>query len=161
MSDAPKSRRDFLCQATGCFTFALVATGVPRDVWASPVRFVDGVRTAPGEKTYPIPSVDGVSIDREEQVILVRYQNKVMAFSLSCPHENAAVKWIEKDSRFACTKHDSKYQVDGTYTSGRATRNMDRLPIRKVGATVVVDLEKAFHSDIEGAAWTGAVVTVG
>jgi nitrite reductase/ring-hydroxylating ferredoxin subunit len=160
MSDAQKSRRDFLCQATGCFTFALVAAGVPRDVWASPVRFVDGFRTA-GEKTYPIPSVDGVSIDREEQVILVRYQNKVMAFSLSCPHENAAVKWIEKDSRFACTKHDSKYQVDGTYTSGRATRNMDRLPIRRAGATVVVDLEKAFHSDIEGAAWAGAVVTVG
>jgi nitrite reductase/ring-hydroxylating ferredoxin subunit len=161
MSDVSKSRRDFLCQVTGCFTFALVAAGVPRDVWASPVRFVDGVRTGPGEKSYPIPPSDGVNIDREEQVILVRFQNKVMAFALSCPHENAAVKWVEKDSRFACTKHDSKYQVDGTYTSGRATRNMDRLPIRKVASAVVVELDKAFHSDIEAAAWAGAVVTIG
>src|ERR1039458_8253882 len=124
MPESAKSLREFLCRATGCFTFALVAAGVPLDVWALPVRMVDGVRTAPDEKSYPIPPADGVSIDRVEQVILVRYQNKVMAFALSCPHENAAVKWIEKDNRFACSKHDSKYQPDGTYTSGRSTRNM-------------------------------------
>jgi nitrite reductase/ring-hydroxylating ferredoxin subunit len=160
MPESSKSRREFLCQATGCFTFALVASGVSREVFASPVRTIEGVRSAPGEKSYPIPPADGVSIDRVEQVILVRYQNKVMAFALSCPHENAAVKWIERDGRFACTKHDSKYQPDGTYTSGRATRNMDRLPIKKAGDTVVVDLDKAYHSDIDAAAWAGAVVTV-
>ena len=159
MSESSKSRREFLCQTTGCFTFALAAAGVPSDVWALTVRIADGVVTAPGEKSYPIPAADGVSIDRVEQVILVRHQGRVMAFALSCPHENAAVKWLEKDNRFACTKHDSKYQPDGTYTSGRATRNMDRLPIKKVGATVVVDLDRVYHSDIDAAAWAAAVVT--
>jgi nitrite reductase/ring-hydroxylating ferredoxin subunit len=154
-----KTRREFLCRTSGCFALALTAVGVPREVWALPVRMIEG-RGAGRDKSYPIPPADGVSIDRDTQVILVRYQGKVMAFALSCPHESAAVKWVEKDSRFQCTKHDSKYQPDGVYTSGRATRNMDRLPIRKDGANVVVDIDKAFHSDLDASAWAAAVVAV-
>jgi Rieske Fe-S protein len=67
---------------------------------------------------------------------------------------------VAKDHRFQCTKHDSKYQPDGTYTSGRATRNLDRFAIRRDGPSVVVDLDKTFHSDTDAAGWTAAAVTL-
>ena len=48
----------------------------------------------------------------------------MLVCALSCPHQNNAVKWVAKDHCFQCTKHDSQYQPDGVYTSGRATRNL-------------------------------------
>jgi Rieske Fe-S protein len=63
------------------------------------------------------------------------------------------------DHRFQCTHHDSKYTPDGTYTSGRATRNMDRFPIRRDGATLHVDVTRVFHSDQDAAGWAAASVT--
>ena len=84
----------------------------------------DRIRT---QKTFPLPAADGVTIDKKTSVILVRFQGKVMAFNLACPHENTALRWKPAVGRFECTKHDSKYSPDGTYIGGRATRNMDRL----------------------------------
>src|SRR6476646_6721266 len=105
MSD--DTRRDFL-QQTGCFGMALTAMGLsPRLLAALPVTFVEGVQTG-HDRSYPIPAADGVSIDRANQVIVVRLSGHVFAFALSCPHENAALKWVDKDKRFQCTKHDSK-----------------------------------------------------
>jgi hypothetical protein len=43
------------------------------------------------EKRYPIPASDRATIDRDAQVILVRYQNRIVALALACPHQNAAV----------------------------------------------------------------------
>ena len=57
-------------------------------------------------------------------------------------------------------KHDSRYQPDGVYTSGRATRNMDRFPIRKDGNTIVIDLDRVFHSDADKDAWAAASLAV-
>jgi nitrite reductase/ring-hydroxylating ferredoxin subunit len=112
------------------------------------------------EKRYPIPASDGATIDRDTQVILVRYQNHVIALALACPHQNAAVKWLPSDGRFQCTKHDSRYTPDGVHTSGRATRNMDRFPITRDGASVVVDVSRVFRSDQDAAGWAGAAVGV-
>jgi Rieske Fe-S protein len=80
-------------------------------------------------------------------VILVRDQQKVYAFNSPVPHENTALKWRDKDHRFQCPKHDSKYTPDGTFKEGRATRNMDRLAIRREGDQVVVDVNRLFRSD--------------
>lgn len=131
--------------------------GLPWDLAAAPFTPVEGIGTA-NEKTYPAPVADGVSIDRVSQVILVRTQGTIFAFSMTCPHQNAAVKWLEKDARFQCSKHDSKYKPDGAYTSGRATRNMDRFPIRRDGANVVVTIDRTFHSDTDAAGWAAAAV---
>jgi nitrite reductase/ring-hydroxylating ferredoxin subunit len=90
-----------------------------------------------------------VNIDRDAQVILVRASGKVFAFALSCPHQNAAVKWVAKDRRFQCTKHDSRYQPDGAYTEGHATRNLDRFPIRREADAVIVSLDAVFRSRSE------------
>jgi Rieske Fe-S protein len=112
------------------------------------------------EKRYALPAADGVNIDRQAQVILVRFQNSVYAFALACPHEHAAVKWLPKDHRFQCSKHDSQYQPNGTYTAGRATRNLDRFAIRKEDASVVVDLQHWYESDKNPSGWASAVVPV-
>lgn len=119
-----------------------------------------GVETGGSQKVYPLPSADGVTIDKRAQVILVRFQGKVMAFNLACPHENNALRWTQAAGRFQCPKHESKYSPDGTFTGGRATRNMDRLPITRNGDTVVVTLSRIVKSDTEAAEWAAALVIV-
>lgn len=115
---------------------------------------------AGSERKYPIPAADNVTIDREVAIIVVRFQGHMYAFNLSCPHQNAAVKWLPKDERFQCTKHDSKYTPVGVYTSGRATRNMDRLPIRRDGDSVLVDINRMIQSDKDPAGWAAATITL-
>ena len=81
-----------------------------------------------------------------------------MAFALSCPHQNTALKVLSKNTGFQCGRHKSKYTMNGTFLSGRATRNMDRLPITRSGDTVEVDPEMAFESDRDPAKWAAAVI---
>jgi Rieske Fe-S protein len=114
--------------------------------------------TASPEQRYPVPTADGVSLDRRAQIILVRAGSHVYAMALACPHENAAVKWLNADRRFQCTKHDSRYTPDGLYTSGHATRNLDRFPVRLDGASIVVTTDRVYRSDQDLAAWTAARV---
>jgi Rieske Fe-S protein len=109
---------------------------------------------------YPVPAADGASIDMRRQVILVRDAGVVYAFALSCPHENTALRWKAREKRFQCPRHESRYTPDGTFTSGRATRNMDRFPITRAGNEVVVDLTKVYRSDADAAHWNTARITL-
>ena len=152
------NRRRFLQQG-GCGLFTLAALGLSSEALALPVSFASGEGSAT-EQRYPIPPADGVTIDRRTQVILVRYHNKMYAMALACPHENAAVKWLARDGRFQCTKHDSQYTPEGMYTTGHATRNLDRFPIRRDGTAVVVALDSVYHSDQAAAGWSAAFVDV-
>jgi len=142
-------RRDFV-RTGGCVLLALAGL---------PIAEVIGSGNGT-EKRYSVPAADSVNIDRQAQVILVRFQNSIYAFALACPHEHAAVKWLPKDHRFQCSKHDSQYQPNGTYTAGRATRNLDRFAIRKEDASVVVDLQHWYESDKDPSGWASAVVPV-
>jgi nitrite reductase/ring-hydroxylating ferredoxin subunit len=154
-------RREFL-QSAGCFgaTVAMCGlSGMSRGLEALPVFSVEGVQSA-GERRYPIPATDSVNIDHAAQLIVARASGHVFVFALSCPHENNAVKWVAKDHRFQCTKHDSQYQADGVHTAGRATRNLDRYVIRRDGDSVVVDLHRWIQSDKDPAAWAAATITV-
>jgi Rieske Fe-S protein len=126
---------------------------------ALPVFFIEGMQSG-GETRYPIPASDSVNVDRKAQLIVARSQGHVYVFALSCPHQNNAVKWLPKDHRFQCTKHDSQYTPDGVYTSGRSTRNMDRYVIRRDGDSVLVDLHRWFQSDKDPAGWAGATIPV-
>lgn len=139
-------------------TLAMLGVGSP-DAEALPIMMMAGAGAAK-ERRYPLPPADSVNIDRDASAILVRFQNHVYAFALACPHENAAVKWLKKDNRFQCTKHDSVYTPVGIYTSGHATRNLDRFAIRVEQDQVVVDLTRWFQSDKDAAAWTAAAVQV-
>lgn len=144
-------RREFL-QTSGFGTLAALLVGITlgkKDLAAQAT-----------EKRYPIPTADAVSIDRGASLILARANSKVYVFALSCPHENNAVKWVAKEHRFQCTKHDSQYTVEGIHTAGRATRNMDRYIIRRDGDSVVVDLHKWVQSDKDPSGWSAASIAI-
>ncbi len=150
------SRRTFLQRAVAG---AVVAGAVAfADFGSLPIGSIEALAAQGDERKYPIPAADGANIDRENQVILARFQGAMYAFNLSCPHENAALRWREEDGRFQCPRHQSKYKPDGTFISGRATRNMDRLGIRREGDQVTVDLSRMFKSDADAAGWAAAVV---
>jgi Rieske Fe-S protein len=159
VSGPEATRREFV-KSTGCFAVVLgtLGLGTP-DAAALPVSMIDGSGSA-AERRYPIPASDGVNVDRNAQVIVVRSQGHVYAFALSCPHQNNAVKWVAAAGRFQCTKHDSRYKPDGEYTSGRATRNLDRFVVRRDGDSVVVDLHRWVQSDKDPAGWAAATIQV-
>lgn len=157
--ECPMARRMFL-KDVSVFTAALIAAGLaPRHAMAaaSPIAALSRERA---EVRYPIPPKDGVQFDDKNEVIIVRNAGKVYAFALSCPHQNTALKEDPAGTGFYCTKHESRYRFDGQFVSGRATRNMDRLPIRRDGNTVVVDVDKWYESDSEPTQWASAVVTL-
>ena len=92
--------------------------------------------------------------------MIARYQGKVYAFSLACPHQNTALRWLQAEGRFQCPKHKSKYAPDGTFLSGRATRSMDRFALRKDGSTIVVDTDRMYEQDKHAQDWNAAFVAV-
>jgi hypothetical protein len=97
------SRRAFL-QCTGR-VFSLAVLGLGAGAAVLPVSVGATGAVAGSERRYPIPANDGVTIDRSNQIITVRFQNNLYAFNLACPHENTALKWLPKDNRFQCPKH--------------------------------------------------------
>ena len=150
------TRRGFLA-GSACGMFTLATLGLPAEFSALPVVEFEAQGSG-NERRYPLPAVDGATIDRASQVILVRYAGHIYAMSLVCPHENAAVRWLAKDGRFQCSKHTSRYTPDGTFTSGRATRNMDRFPVHKDGGQVVVTIDRVYQSDKDPDGWNAATV---
>ncbi|MEI6668488.1 MAG: Rieske 2Fe-2S domain-containing protein [Acidobacteriota bacterium] len=153
-------RRDFLRQAALLAVGLVAGSGGLAAADRLPIVIGEAVGRAGDEITYPIPASDGVTIDRDNAVIVVRFQGKVMAFNLSCPHQNAAVRWRQPDMRFECSKHDSVYSPDGIYVGGRATRNMDRFAIKRQGQTIIVNVAQMIASDEQKAAWDAAIVAV-
>jgi len=153
-------RRDFLKQAALLVSGALAGATTSGHAEALPLTAGGPLGRTGAELTYPVPAADGATVDRENGVIVVRYQGKAFAFNLSCPHESAAVRWKAAVSRFECSRHDSRYEPNGVYTSGRATRNMDRFGIRRNGDTLVVDVSTLIQSDTQKARWESAVVVL-
>lgn len=156
----PIARRVFL-KDVSVLTAALVAAGLaPRGAMAA-ARPIRALSREHAEVRYPIPGRDGVRFDDDNEVILVRNAGKVYAFALSCPHQNTALKSDPDGSGgFYCTKHESRYRPSGEFISGRATRNMDRLAIRRDGSAVVVNVDTWFESDSEPTQWAAAAVTL-
>lgn len=137
----------------------LVALGIPAAAaHALPVRFVRAVTMSGTERAYAIPAADGVEIDKDESVIVARAQGLAYAFSLACPHQNTALRWDADAKRFQCPKHHSRYEPDGTFIEGRATRSMDRFAVRTDAGKLMVDLDRLFREDEDPAAWKAAFV---
>jgi Rieske Fe-S protein len=156
--DIRLTRREFIGRASCTLWAALAASGVTLDAALAHPVAISALSDQGSEHSYVLPSADGVNVDQDNQVILVRSANRVYAFALACPHENAALRWRPQDERFQCPRHGSKYQPDGTYLSGRATRNMDRFALRRDGQQVIVNLDKLFRSDQQKAEWDAAVI---
>jgi nitrite reductase/ring-hydroxylating ferredoxin subunit len=152
------SRREFLRDAAAALAGIAAVLGLPASAPAFPLRLAAASRVRGAEVSYPVPQVDGVTMDKEREVILVRWDGAVYAFRLSCPHQKTALKWKEKDGRFQCPKHKSKYQPDGKFIEGRATRGMDRYAVRRKKGEIVVDLSKVYLEDKDQAGWRAAAV---
>jgi len=148
-------RREFLRNAAA-LALGVISLSLPiRSGSASVLSSVGGRKVL----SYKVPAVDGAEIDHDNEVILVRYNNEVFAFSLGCPHQNVSLRWNETDKRFQCPKHHSQYQPSGEFITGRATRNMDRLAIRRDPANnILVDPDTLYKSDEDEAQWKNAVV---
>jgi Rieske Fe-S protein len=153
----PGDRRKFLRDAALAVTGAFVALGAPRSLAAAPLEFVSAERKG-GKLTYPIPAADGALIDRDNELVLARWQNAVYAFSINCPHQNTVLRWDEADSRFLCPRHHSQYRPDGSFIQGRATRGMARMAIQRAGNSVVVDSDRVYEEDTDTAEWNAALV---
>ena len=156
-------RREFLRDAGAIAAGILVALGAsPARAAAAPLGAITATGSRRDEKSYPIPGKDGSQIDKDNGVIVTRWQGKVYVFSLACPHQNTAIRWYDKDGKFECPKHHSRFEPDGLYVkdSGRATRGLDRFAVRKDGNNVMVNLDKLYQEDEDETEWKAAVVTV-
>lgn len=154
------SRREFVREIGVAIAAIVAVLGIPARAEGLVVQLATLPRTAGSKASYPLPNADGVSIDRDREVILVRWQGAVYAFRLACPHQKTMLKWKPDDRRFQCPKHKSRYQPDGTFISGRATRGMDRYAIARRGSEIDVELSVVFRQDEDKAAWSAAVVKV-
>lgn len=157
---AESSRRQFLRDAGLAAAAALALVSAPSRLLAEPLRLIAAKAIRGKEHSYDVPAADGVSIDKENEVILVRWEGAIYAFALSCPHQNTALRWEDGDKQFQCPKHHSKYRPDGTFIEGRATRGMDRYAITHTANGLIVDIDKVFTQDADTKDWTTAVIHV-
>jgi Rieske Fe-S protein len=160
----PANRRQFLRDTFLSVAGALVAVGVGRSTaFAMPLAFIEAVGAERNVISYSLPLADGALVDKTNEVILVRWQQALYAFNLSCTHRKAALRWDDRDHAFHCPKHHSAFRPTGEYIqkSGRATRAMDRLAITLDGASVRVDVDKMYKEDTEGPQWAAALVKLG
>lgn len=154
---AGTTRRDMLRNAA-IGAALMLGLGARRGSASVVPRLLSGTVGQEGMLTYPVPDDEGVFIDRQEATIVVRTDGRLYAFYLSCPHQNTALHWIEKHHQFECPKHHSKYQPDGEFISGRATRSMDRFAVSLDNGSLVVDTNTLFRQDENPDAWANAYV---
>ena len=155
-------RRSFLRDAALAAAATLVAAGAigasPAEALAERVRAIAPRRAAGRMLSYAIPPADGVSIDSGNDVILARWQGRVYAFSLRCPHRGTRLQWRPDEGRIFCPKHKARFRTDGAHDSGRNTRALDRYAVSRQGGTIAVGLDTLYRVDTDPAAWNAAVV---
>lgn len=155
-------RRAFLRDAAMAATAAIAAVAVvkPAAAFAEAVREIAPTTARLLERKYAIPTVDGVSIDVANSVMLARWENRLYGFSLRCPHKGAPLEWRASEQRVFCPKHKARFLADGSHVSGRGSRDLDRYGIRRTGGAVVVDLSRPLRQDRDPDAWQRAVLSL-
>jgi nitrite reductase/ring-hydroxylating ferredoxin subunit len=113
-------------------------------------------------RTYAVPAGNSISVDAGNDVILARWDNRVYAFSLRCPHRGTRLEWLDDERRVYCPKHKARFRPDGSHESGRRTRDLDRYSISRQGqSSIAVDLSALHRANEEPEAWESAVVVLG
>ncbi len=111
-------------------------------------------------RTYSIPSTDSISVDVGNDLILARWQDRVYAFSLKCPHRGTRLEWHGDEQRIFCPKHKARFTPNGAHDTGRQSRDLDRYQISRQGASVAVDLGVVLRADTDAQAWAAAMVVI-
>lgn len=159
---ATATRRAFI-RDIATMVAAALAVGASASPAAALVRAADEIRPAGARgllRMYAIPSTDSISIDVDNDLILARWQNRVYAFSLKCPHRGTRLEWHADERRIFCPKHKARFTPNGAHDTGRQSRDLDRYAISRQGGSVSVDLGTVLRADNDANAWSAAVVTV-
>ena len=158
------NRRAFLRDVGVAAAAAIAATAVGRPALAlaQSVMEIEPIAgaTGPMERAYAIPTADSVSVDAANDVILARWQGRLYAFSLRCPHKGARLEWRQSEERVFCPKHKARFTAAGSHVSGRGSRDLDRYAIRRGANGIVVGLGRAYRSDTDRDEWTRAFIVV-
>ena len=160
------SRRAFL-RDIGLAVGAVLAAGAigPTLALAESVSEIAPSRSGAGggrTRTYAVPAGNSISVDAGNDVILARWDNRVYAFSLRCPHRGTRLEWLDDERRVYCPKHKARFRPDGSHESGRRTRDLDRYSISRQGqSSIAVDLSALHRANEEPEAWESAVVVLG
>jgi nitrite reductase/ring-hydroxylating ferredoxin subunit len=154
-------RRSFLRDMAIAVAGTLAIAGLaPGSAFGGSVRRIAPLAGTREMRRYELPRADGVSIDDESEVILARWQDRVYAFSLLCPHRGTRLTWHADESRVFCPKHEARFRPDGAHDSGRRTRALDRYDLRLDGNAIVVNLDVLHRVDEDPAGWNAAVLSV-
>jgi nitrite reductase/ring-hydroxylating ferredoxin subunit len=153
-------RRDFLRAGTALAAALAAAAAMPGLAAALPVRFAPALGRSGKDVRYAIPTTDGATIDKDNDVFVARVGGVIYALDLTCPHQNTAIRWSARENRFECPKHHSKYSPAGIFLEGRATRSLDRFSIRLDGNQLVVDVDATYREDSDRPQWEAAIVKV-
>ena len=154
-------RRRFLRNTGFAVLATLIATGLrPMTAFAEGVTEIAPKRKVGTRLAYALPGSNSVSVDPGNDVIIARWDNRVWAFSLKCPHRGATLEWRESESRIFCPKHEARFTPDGNHSSGRSTTALDRYALRLEGTEIIVMMDVVLKQDESPAAWASAVVQV-
>jgi len=159
---ATASRRAFVRDVATMVAglFAVGAAASPAAALVQAAKEITSTGAKGLTRTYAIPTVDTISVDVANDVILARWQNRVYAFSLKCPHRGTRLEWIDNEQRIFCPKHKARFTPNGTHDSGRGSRDLDRYAITRQGSSVLVDLGAVLRADSDREAWQAAVAAI-
>jgi nitrite reductase/ring-hydroxylating ferredoxin subunit len=159
---AVATRRAFI-RDVAAMAAAALAIGVTASPAAALARAAGEIRPARSRgliRTYAIPQTDSISVDVDSDLILARWQNRVYAFSLKCPHRGTRLEWHADERRIFCPKHKARFTPDGAHDTGRQSRDLDRYAIARQGGSVAVDLGAVLRVDTDAKGWAAAVVAL-
>lgn len=159
---ATASRRAFI-RDVGVMVAGLFAAGAISSPAAALANTVAEVRASGGRgmlRTYALPSANSIAVDVDNDLILARWENRVYAFSLKCPHRGTRLEWHNDEQRIFCPKHKARFTPNGTHDSGRNSRDLDRYGLSRQGSSVVVDLGTVLRVDTDAGAWRAAVIVL-
>jgi len=141
-------------------TLAVGAVGTPALALAESVSETSALRRRRNQRTYALPRADTIAVDTDAEVIIARWENRIYAFSLRCPHRGTQLEWLGNERRIFCPKHKARFRPDGAHESGRQSRDLDRYELRREADVLVVDLDALHRADQEPDAWNAAVIAV-
>lgn len=154
-------RRAFLRGAALAAAATLAALGAaPGAAFAESVRAIAPLSVTGGQRSYRMPTADSVAVDSANDVIIARWQGRVYAFSIKCPHRGTRLQWHADETRIFCPKHKARFRPDGAHDSGRRSRDLDRFDARRQGDELIVNFDALRRADTDAAAWTAAAVQV-
>lgn len=155
---AMQDRRDFVRHGLMAVGALMTMGAVPERLAALERGLATGRRVGE-ELRYPIPTADGATIDRANNLIIARFNGEAIAFVLECPHRGENVRWQANNNRFFCPKHESTFEPNGARIQGKAERGMDRYAIRRDGDELVVTTTEKIRST-NAEAWAAAKVAL-